>query len=571
MVQNSRMSLPIDKIIAGQHDILNDFHYERILRIASSGCAGYTAASPSCAEFSLLKLIQPGPTPVRTKEFPLGIPNPSPSEQERLVSSRTLLHRAVQLVQATISAGGQGHLEQPKGALSWQDPEVQLLIKSFCCELVLIAACAYDLDWAKTWLFATSFEPLTALAATCKHQNQHVSLAGLRSSDGQYASRHTAEYPAHLAQDFAQIVAPLCQSGATITIDEALRLIPLKAFDAVPHAHVDGGGVGSSPDWSMPQESSNVFKPLRSTWMNLIVSNNLHQKLAHRFSMPDSSLPLSEDDLAPFRASFESFVFNTKGETVDWGVPNGQPFCLSALQSLAKLMRDPDQDLWPALFAGVPTGIDHDIPSSHVFSPIPNDQSPQDHDLSIHLQNWRSADDNQDIASSLLQEEIDQGFVIPFHGTVADAQAKWPRLAIGKFSIAFSDARPPRLVMDPTVSGTNKSCWIPEKQSMPTARDVMHSFPMRQEHQSAFGLDIKSAHKRVRVRPSEQSLLMFTFQEKLFYYQVCPFGASFSQHWWGRIGSFLMFFFTAYYSSSMLYGCLWMISSSPPHFPASPF
>ena len=119
MVQNSRMSLPIDKIIAGQHDILNDFHYERILRIASSGCAGYTAASPSCAEFSLLKLIQPGPTPVRTKEFPLGIPNPSPSEQERLVSSRTLLHRAMQLVQATIRAGGQGHLEQPKGALSW--------------------------------------------------------------------------------------------------------------------------------------------------------------------------------------------------------------------------------------------------------------------------------------------------------------------------------------------------------------------------------------------------------------------------------------------------------------------
>lgn len=48
MVQNSRMSLPIDKIIAEQHDILNDFHYERILRIASSGCAGYTAASPSC-------------------------------------------------------------------------------------------------------------------------------------------------------------------------------------------------------------------------------------------------------------------------------------------------------------------------------------------------------------------------------------------------------------------------------------------------------------------------------------------------------------------------------------------
>ena len=89
-------------------------------------------------------------------------------------------------------------------------------------------------------------------------------------------------------------------------------------------------------------------------------------------------------------------------------------------------MRDPDQDLWPALFAGVPTGIDHDIPSSHVFSPIPND-------LSIHLQNWRSADDNQDIASSLLQEEIDQGFVVPFHGTVADAKQNGRGWPLGNF------------------------------------------------------------------------------------------------------------------------------------------
>ena len=77
---------------------------------------------------------------------------------------------------------------------------------------------------------------------------------------------------------------------------------------------------------------------------------------------------------------------------------------------------------------------------------------------------------------------------------------------------------------------------------MPTALDVTRAFPLREcpEPQSAFGLDIKSAHKRIRVRSCEQGLLMFQFRGKLYYYTVCPFGAKFSQHWWGRMGSYLV-------------------------------
>ena len=72
-----------------------------------------------------MKLRQPGPTPVRTYEFPLGIPEPNPQEQLRLNQSRELLHRAVYCLQHVHAAGGHGHLEAPPNAFTWYDPVVQ--------------------------------------------------------------------------------------------------------------------------------------------------------------------------------------------------------------------------------------------------------------------------------------------------------------------------------------------------------------------------------------------------------------------------------------------------------------
>ena len=88
-------TLAVDLLISPAMDLLNDMYFENLLRLCASGLVAYCGASPPCSEFSLLKLRTPGPTPVRTHEFPLGIPNPTPSEQDRINSSRKLLHRAV--------------------------------------------------------------------------------------------------------------------------------------------------------------------------------------------------------------------------------------------------------------------------------------------------------------------------------------------------------------------------------------------------------------------------------------------------------------------------------------------
>ena len=50
-------------------------------------------------------------------------------------------------------------------------------------------------------------------------------------------------------------------------------------------------------------------------------------------------------------------------------------------------------------------------------------------------------------------------------------------------------------------------------------------------------IDVKQAHKRCRIKSSAQGFLGFTWQDELYFFRCCPFGAVFSQHWWGRIGS----------------------------------
>ena len=108
--------------------------------------------------------------------------------------------------------------------------------------------------------------------------------------------------------------------------------------------------------------------------------------------------------------------------------------------------------------------------------------------------------------------------------------------------MAFSDSRPPRLVLDSSICNTNQNCCIPERQCYPSVRDVLESFPLRHcsEPQHAATFDVKSAHKRIVLAEHHRGMVGFTFQGRIFFYKVCPFGATLSAFWWGRLGAWLV-------------------------------
>ena len=500
------------------------------------------AASPPCTEFSRLKSLPGGPSPVRTSEHPHGVPQLSASENARWQSSQTLLERCVQCLKTTCASGGHGHFEHPLNSLAWQDPSLIHWMQFYAFYCFAVAACMHNMMIEKTWMFACTLESLEPMACSCSHQERHSSFVGVQDNSGRWLSRTTAIYPVSLAQQFASLTQHLFSVGPELQPQQALSTVPMKDLYQPPHSQVDGGGIPSRADWSEPFAHPNRFKPLRDAWIPLILRLGLRHQLIQKCNDHSPNPPFAQDTVHMFREALEE-ALRPHIPAWDWSIPPEQPFCLRALHSLCAFIGDPDTALFPALLQGVPTGFQHNIPASHVFSPKPETSDHPASPLSHHFLNWKSAEDHTDITNSLLQEEIRQGWVFEFEGSLQQAQQEWPQgVALGKLSIAFSATRSPRLVLDNTVSGTNNACVVPEKQSMPSAWDVMRSFPLRntQSPQSAFSLDVKAAHKHIRVHPSEQGLLGFTFQNRLFFYRTCPFGAIFSQHWWGRLGSFLL-------------------------------
>ena len=185
-----------DILLHNADDLLDDEAYSRLMKLAASGSVAYCACSPSCCEYSRLKLKPGGPPALRTPEHLTGVPGISGDDLRKVQESNLMLERCIHLLQLVVASGGHGHLEQPSSAMSWEEPAVRAFIRAHACSCIYVAACGYGKDWHKSWMFASTFASLQVIAHQCQHPpGSHQSIIGVRSSSGQYLSRETAEYP----------------------------------------------------------------------------------------------------------------------------------------------------------------------------------------------------------------------------------------------------------------------------------------------------------------------------------------------------------------------------------------
>ncbi len=295
--------------------------------------------------------------------------------------------------------------------LNWQEPEVQSFISTCRCYCTVVAACHFDPDWSKSWMFCTTCDLVSSLACTCPHGPQaHQQIAGVRTESGAYLSRYTAEYPPSLATAFAKcIIGLITQQGRDVSLDD------LELQQRPPFVRQDGGGITSCGDWSHPPSNvSDILQVLRQRWISQIISQRLEKQLTHHFQNRIDSPPFSEEQLQPFKQWLDEFL-KAHGEVPDWSIPSDQAMHLFILQSFQRITEDKDTSLFGYLIDGVPTGFDKPIEPSHCF-PLNTDESSMETSLSIHHVNWASAEDDMDIVQDLVREEVNQGWVSPFHG-----------------------------------------------------------------------------------------------------------------------------------------------------------
>ncbi|CAE7326493.1 unnamed protein product, partial [Symbiodinium pilosum] len=148
-----------------------------------------------------------------------GLPGLCPGNALKVQESHLLFIRCVQLLFVTFSSGGQVSLEQTTNSMAWLEPLASHFLREIQADLINIAACSVGLDMHKSWIFATCFRPLQALASVCEHPHgSHEDIRGSRDADG--------------------------PSEPPVSVQ-------------------DGAGIFSVPDWSIPPRRASEITSLR--------------------------------------------------------------------------------------------------------------------------------------------------------------------------------------------------------------------------------------------------------------------------------------------------------------------
>ena len=458
----------------------------------------------------------------------------------------------VQILLAVFGTGGHVCLEQPSSAFSWQDPSVQDFLAETAAVCSVVPACCFGLSIHKKWLFASSLQDMSQLAGECNHASwEHENLVGKRDEWGGFRTQQSAVYPDGLCETIVQIIRPLfprCAPPLDASVAYLNDCVPKKGASDPPHSFQDGAGIYSVPDWSVPPATAKPLPgDLRRSLLQWLSERRVPIRLQHHVRSCEDSPLFSTDEVGELRTIFAACFQSSFGITsVDWSVPPGQPYCLHALQCLSECLEDRDRSLWHCLLQGVPTGFDGDIPPSNVFLPaLPTDDRSE---LAVCFGNWKGAEDSPALLQSLVQEEIDKGYLEEIE-SLSHAQQRWgDRVAVGRMNVVQAPGKAPRLIVDSSVCGTNGACYVPESYQLPLLESIRFSSPLRECSSviGGFSLDIRAAHKTVRVRERDRGLLGVGLQNgdsyRFFFYKVCPFGATFSSHWFQRVSGFLVRF-----------------------------
>ena len=430
----------------------------------------------------------------------------------------------LQLCKLAFSCGATVHLDISSWNNCWHDPLFIHCVATGFRQVVQIPA-------GRPWILVSSSEAFASLGEVCMCKSclHH-------SENAPYTASLIEAFGKFFVSAFDNTVAP----GAAFSIQDAWNCIPDKPVDAPPHAWVDGGGLHSRPDWSGKERvGPDVMRDLRHSLMEFCGKAHIPSRLRSRLLSPSEENLFTAEDISQLQCIFGRWLQEHTGDAVHWSIAQDHPYCLEALASLSSALQDCDLSLFGALLQGVPTGFRRDIPLSGCFAP--SGREVDEDSLSIAMQNWQGAEADPLLLEELVQVEVDSGWLRCID-SIEDARRIWPNVAVGKLNIVHSAGRKPRLVVDSSICGTNSACLIPERSSLPTLQSVQCAWPLRGRHEpvAAWSIDVKSAHKSIRVRESEQGLLGIRVGPKLYFYKVCPFGAAFSAFWFARLGAFFV-------------------------------
>ena len=230
----------------------------------------------------------------------------------------------------------------------------------------------------------------------------HQSSAGVRDHLGSYLSR-----PPELASryDLQVLFTKFLATQQDLSVNSAIKLLPIKGLMDAPFSRHDGGGIPSLADWSsQPSGLNDTFKTTRTQVFQSLLWSGDCRLPQSAFHNNQSTAPFPERMVKACRDLLNRFLLDHQTMPNRTIAPD-QPMHLYSLESLMR-------SWW------IQTSISANI-SLQVFvqdfkmifqSPMATDPVDTSRlQLRVHQTHWRSLEGNIDIARECVRTEFDSG------------------------------------------------------------------------------------------------------------------------------------------------------------------
>ena len=173
-----------------------------------------------------------GPAPLRSQEYPLGLPNLSADHQTRVAKANDIYLNVIDIVAVLRQCGGRFVIENPRGSYLWDIPHYRSLLKSEGCLTVDFQHCRWSTNipsrckWTR---LATNVTQLQQLQGPCNLPHQHLKWG---VDKGVFDTAGESEYPSAMC---AVVAEAICLAAVEAGYNPNPVSLAPKISDAQPH------------------------------------------------------------------------------------------------------------------------------------------------------------------------------------------------------------------------------------------------------------------------------------------------------------------------------------------------
>ena len=186
------------------------------------------------------------PRPLRSVEFPLGLPDQSPAERQRVDIANELFRYTCQLFALCVQRGVLATMENPRGSYLWMIPYVLELQRAYPLYASDFQACMYGSMRDKWTRVVASFPEITEMDAVCDRNHKHLGWGFTTDLQGRkvWATSEESQYPRKLCIALVQIVLQVAAARGVTLRPDSLHDITGHPLLAAKHSQM---AVGRQP------------------------------------------------------------------------------------------------------------------------------------------------------------------------------------------------------------------------------------------------------------------------------------------------------------------------------------